>query len=867
MTVNLKTCHVTELPKAGHQFIIHSNFEPEKIRNVTFSQINDNDGKGDTMLFTVNNVSTRNLASEVKDIASDVNSEICTFDNKQQSSDVQDEDPLTCYKCHKSFPSQEEVIMHLKLIHNACATRDCRKISDFKMHSSVCSNRGFGCAVCNKKFIEKHLLLMHFNQHINAAFYVCDICRAGFQQRKHLQKHLLEVHDKNVTLPVTPSQSKAVYQRCDQCSKYFQLFSEFEEHRSLCDSTSYSCEICNTVFFTSTQLENHKYDKHKVPIRGYSAFLSGKRYFCGICYMGFFDANALKEHIKCHQMVNNHICDECHSSFDSDEDLQVHYLQHIEEHYVLQDVIKQHSCSSCERTFKTLEQLKNHLECGSCENNFMKIRDNNSLVCSVKNFEENTNDYHESPISDSLSNNLNNENCDKDKSNLNLVSDIVNEAISETNNQIQMTVHSDYADANRDKSMIVSATDYENMDFQLNDMNDSQTVLQNEISNTIFDIANIPVIALKDGGALLNCDDGYCIVVIDLKSYFVLQRGICASENRMPDIQNSEAYNEVDELDAAVLQNHLQQILAPPVKNIEMLTENRESKTDAQQDLQFVNLSESNSCNVFENSEIYSQSVPLQQESNVYVNQSGEMFMNESGNVVVPQNSVPDFNSEVKCKDVMLKDKFIECQSSFSGITPHICNICQQVFSTRTSLCLHMKGSHTGYDCYRCGQSFNSDLELVEHEKTAHQSSFLCDLCDVIFTKEYLLKKHKRSAHGGKFFVCDICDKSYVLRNEFEIHLMLHRGETPPTRCDICGKVYGSVSNYMRHRATHEGICPPKKYICNVCDKAFTASNPLKKHLITHIKKTAYSYECPKCKMYFSPKALSIHVDLHHAES
>lgn len=707
-----------------------------------------------------------------------------------------------CYECKKTFPSFSEVVTHLKLIHNACAFPDCSKLSNFKLHSSVCANRGLGCAICCKKFQEKHLLLMHFNEHIDAAFYACDVCREGFQQRKDLQKHFFQIHNKFLSIPVTPALSKTVYQKCNQCSKYFKLFAEFQEHVSSCSSLTYACFICKVSFTSISTLDEHKQTEHKSgqALKGYQALKQGKRYFCGICYLGFSTGIILKEHVLTHEAETNFICDVCNVSFSCDNELQAHYLQHIEEHYVMHDVISQHSCSSCTKTFKTLSELKSHLTLKNCKN---------------------TKSSFYKKVTTKVSNDAYDEHLTSDKE---------------------------------------------------NSRNNSETTLEC-MSDSPFDFSNIPVYVLKVGEDLLNCEDSQCVIVMDLTSLFVLQRGMCASENRMPDLKNSEVYSETEVVDASLLENHMLSILSPC--NVESSTETEktpdigntiesylEKAESGNMETIVLNINESNNdaqCqSVGEEDFMNSESVNGKFDFLVYnVDDAAE----QSSDIekVICENKMSFINEYIESSDTINKELLIENDNSLDISGLYICNICKQVFSSKTSLGLHMKGSHTGFDCYQCGDSFSSESELKNHEKV-HLKIFHCDLCDVSYPKELLLKNHKLTAHGAATFSCNLCNKIFISKNDYIQHMLLHSGENSSTKCEECGKTYASVSNYIRHKASHQEKI---KYVCTICDKSFVSHSHLKLHLPTHMRKSPYNCQCLKCKMYFPPRLIAKHLEKH----
>merc|ERR1712024_81575 len=117
---------------------------------------------------------------------------------------------------------------------------------------------------------------------------------------------------------------------------------------------------------------------------------------------------------------------------------------------------------------------------------------------------------------------------------------------------------------------------------------------------------------------------------------------------------------------------------------------------------------------------------------------------------------------------------------------------------------MHISNIHEGqksHKCESCGKSFGQKSNLRTHVKTYHEGKRPnCDQCGKDFATENYLRKHIAAVHdGSRNFPCPFCSKAY-----------LHKE---------------GLNNLIS--TVHEGIT----YQCDFCNKSFTQSNNLKRHL------------------------------------
>jgi uncharacterized Zn-finger protein len=64
------------------------------------------------------------------------------------------------------------------------------------------------------------------------------------------------------------------------------------------------------------------------------------------------------------------------------------------------------------------------------------------------------------------------------------------------------------------------------------------------------------------------------------------------------------------------------------------------------------------------------------------------------------------------------------------------------------------------------------------------------------------LKQHSKIHVGQKNFVCEICQKAFLLRAHLTRHYVIHTGQKDYT-CLLCNKQFTQASNLKQHMVSH----------------------------------------------------------------
>ena len=156
--------------------------------------------------------------------------------------------------------------------------------------------------------------------------------------------------------------------------------------------------------------------------------------------------------------------------------------------------------------------------------------------------------------------------------------------------------------------------------------------------------------------------------------------------------------------------------------------------------------------------------------------------------------------TDLNTSEGLKKKKAKKCSSR----SPHTCDVCQRVLSSRGALAKH----------------------LVIHRQ---EKPFRCDECDLQFNQNRDLKTHKMQKHTlQRPHVCGVCGKGFVHKFYLMEHMNYHTGERD-YQCNFCGKTFPAQSALTKHMKRHSST---RSFACHLCIKTFV----VKKDLNVHVK-------------------------------
>lgn len=237
----------------------------------------------------------------------------------------------------------------------------------------------------------------------------------------------------------------------------------------------------------------------------------------------------------------------------------------------------------------------------------------------------------------------------------------------------------------------------------------------------------------------------------------------------------------------------------------------------------------------------------------------GVEYLTESFEDVVEQikNEPPLENEADKLED----DDFDDVEGmSTRGSSRHACEHCDRVFSRGTHLRRHLL-THTKmkpYPCRFCPKLFSRSDAVAKHVLThpeaaikkspGHEAETLffdadfdndfeaannddddeviVEMSESTLAEESAEKSSEEKESPGKF-ACQYCDKTFSRTTHLRRHILTHTKEKQ-YHCTICSKSFARSDHLAKHESQHSGERPFK---CQLCEKAFKRAEHLRNHI------------------------------------
>uniref|UniRef100_A0A1A8MNH1 C2H2-type domain-containing protein n=2 Tax=Nothobranchius pienaari TaxID=704102 RepID=A0A1A8MNH1_9TELE len=205
------------------------------------------------------------------------------------------------------------------------------KISELSKEEASSNSKGppYQCDKCDKKYLNKSKLTIHYRNHTGETPFLCSTCGKGFRTSTALNSH-------------SRTHTGDWRYKCDICGKTSiqQMARHMRMHRG---EKNYLCSECGKAFLSSGELRLH--------MRSHT----GERpYKCKQCGKGFIAKCILTRHTRQHTGEKPYRCSLCPKTFYSLRDKKRHLMIHTHK--------KSFQCLTCGRIFRQEDTFKLHVE-------------------------------------------------------------------------------------------------------------------------------------------------------------------------------------------------------------------------------------------------------------------------------------------------------------------------------------------------------------------------------------------------------------------------------------------------------------------------------------------------------------------------
>ncbi|KAK9752343.1 Zinc finger, C2H2 type [Popillia japonica] len=138
---------------------------------------------------------------------------------------------------------------------------------------------------------------------------------------------------------------------------------------------------------------------------------------------------------------------------------------------------------------------------------------------------------------------------------------------------------------------------------------------------------------------------------------------------------------------------------------------------------------------------------------------------------------------------------------------------------------------HKPFSCEVCGKRFKLKYHLTLHaiihsRDNSQDSAYRQE----IFTENSNRVLYETVPTGDKPFSCEVCDKSFKLKNHLALHFRVHRKDKSD-KSEYSQGIIAEESNHMLYETVRTG---EKPFGCEVCGRSFAYKRHLTKHVKAH---------------------------------
>ena len=156
-----------------------------------------------------------------------------------------------------------------------------------------------------------------------------------------------------------------------------------------------------------------------------------------------------------------------------------------------------------------------------------------------------------------------------------------------------------------------------------------------------------------------------------------------------------------------------------------------------------------------------------------------------------------------------------------------------------------------------------SDVKNKIKSKTSssNNKTYLCPTCGATFASTAARSCHRRQIHQ-RHHLCVTCDKAFTTSQKLERHLRTHKSDKKH-KCEVCRKEFSLEENLESHYNVHFAL---KLFKCEHCQNEFFTQTGLNTHQKQFHGET--HHQCTSCEFVARTSLeLEIHTETDHTKS
>ncbi|CAD5217042.1 unnamed protein product [Bursaphelenchus xylophilus] len=173
------------------------------------------------------------------------------------------------------------------------------------------------------------------------------------------------------------------------------------------------------------------------------------------------------------------------------------------------------------------------------------------------------------------------------------------------------------------------------------------------------------------------------------------------------------------------------------------------------------------------------------------------------------------------------------------------CTKCEQMFKSLSQAQKHERRMHKEkirqmfFRCEECGKVYQTASQLREHVSIMHlnERPFKCEQCDAAFGRRGGLRRHIVMVHTGHTYKCPIdgCEHpGYKCSKALAAHIRSVHTKDRPFVCLMCEKSFVRKNDLKMHEFTHGNGA---SFECELCGESFKRAVYRKKHQVHCMQK------------------------------